>query len=129
MRRVLAFAVCLAACHLAEDPPARDCAAGSHPESGYCAADAVGGPVITIAPADAGGAGCTVSPDTVTVAPNGEFTFKNEDAVDHVITGADGQTWATAKVGQPPSRVGLTRVGRWPYVVSGCASGGTVVVE
>jgi plastocyanin len=129
MRWVIALAVCSTACHLAEDAPARECAAGSHAESGFCVADAFGGPVITIAAADAGSEGCTVSPETITVTPGGEFTFENDDAVEHVVTGADGQIWATTKVGELPSRVGITRVGRWPYVVSGCARGGTVVVE
>ena len=61
--------------------------------------------------------------------PNAEFELQNTDSVDHVIAGADGQAWATVKAGQVSPLIGITKVGSWPYTVSGCATGGTVVVE
>jgi plastocyanin len=97
--------------------------------SGYCVADPVSGPVITIAAAGASGGSCSVSPASITVAPDAVFSFDNDDSVEHVITGADGQTWTTVKPAQPSAYVGITRAGTWSYVVSGCASGGTVVVQ
>lgn len=119
----------LAACHLAEDPDPPTCAPGSHATGSYCTADALSGPVVTIAPAAAGAASCTLSPGSITVDTNGAFRFENQDNVEHVVTGADGQTWVIAKAGQPSSFVGISRPGSWPYTVSGCAGGGTVVVK
>lgn len=97
--------------------------------NGYCVADEANGPVVTIAAASAGGPSCVVSPDSVTLAANAELSFKNDDSVDHVITGADGQTWATVKAGQLSPFIGITKAGSWAYAVSGCARGGTVVVQ
>lgn len=133
MRRALVIAAglvgALASCHLADDPDPPTCAPGSHATNGYCTADPLTGPVISIAPAAAGAASCTVSPDSITVETNGAFSFDNHDTVEHVVTGADGQTWVVAKAGQPSSFVGISRPGTWPYTVSGCSSGGTVVVQ
>lgn len=132
MRSVLLVAAslagCLASCHLADDRDPIECGPGTHPNNGVCAADRPSGPVITIAPG-AAGSSCAVSPDSITVAPNGEFGFTNEDSVDHAITGADGAAWTTAKAGQASSFLGITKVGSWAYEVSGCAQGGTVVVQ
>ena len=120
----------LAGCHLAEDPDPPTCAPGSHAAGSYCTADALTGPVISIAPAAAGtGASCTISPDSITVEVNGAFSFDNHDTVEHVVTGADGQVWVVAKASQPSPFVGISRPGSWPYTVSGCAGGGTVVVQ
>jgi hypothetical protein len=116
----------LAACHLADSPEPPACDAGTHPENGRCVDDPFSGPVITIAGASAG---CSATPDSIRVAANAKFVFKNEDSVDHVVSGADGQAWATAKAAQLSPYVGITKVGKWPYTVSGCATGGTVVVE
>jgi hypothetical protein len=115
-----------AACHLADSPEPPACDAGTHPENGRCVDDPFSGPIITIAGASAG---CSATPDAIRVAPNAKFVFKNDDSVDHVVTGADGQAWATAKAGQRSPDIGITKLGRWPYAVSGCATGGTVVVE
>ncbi|MDB4935815.1 MAG: hypothetical protein JWP87_2787 [Labilithrix sp.] len=115
------------ACHLADSPEPPTCAAGSHPFQGRCVADDVDAAVITIAASDTGS--CETTPDSIKVAANGPFEFHNDDSVDHVIAGADGQAWVTAKAGQVSPYVGITKVGRWPYTVSGCAKGGTVVVE
>jgi plastocyanin len=117
------FASALAsACHLAEavDPPR--CPDKTHPENGQCAPDPVEGPVVTIA-------SCVLTPDAIKVAPNAEFRFKNEDAVDHTITGDDGKAWVTARANQESPILGITKVGTWGYHVSDCANGGTVVVE
>jgi len=121
---VVLVAACLAACHLAEDidPPA--CQPGAHRSAGACVADPVLGPVVTI-----GAAPCAVSPDSITVAPNAQFSFENKDAVDHTISGADGKEWVIAKAQQPSPFLGITKAGTWPYTVSGCAKGGVVVVQ
>jgi hypothetical protein len=133
-----ALAASVAACHLAEsvDPP--KCAPGTHPNNGHCDADPLDGPVLTISAAD-GGTSCAgdpsvqrppiVAPATITVAPNGSFRFKNEDAVEHTITGADGQTWATAKPADFSTFIGLSAPGTWPFHIDGCAKGGVVVVQ
>jgi hypothetical protein len=126
---IVVVAACLAGCHLAADPDAPTCAQGTHPFGGRCVADETVGPVIAIAPGDAGADSCAVSPDSITVAPNGPFSFENRDAVDHVITGEDGTPWTTAVAGRSSGLVTITKVGVWRYRVSGCAQGGSVVVE
>jgi plastocyanin len=74
-------------------------------------------------------ASCVLTPDSVKVAVNGDFRFINQDDVDHVITGADGNVWITAKAHRESPSVGITKVGSWPFSVSDCANRGTVVVE
>jgi hypothetical protein len=123
----LALLSLLAGCHLADSPDAPTCAAGSHAFEGRCVADPVDAVAVTIAVAD--GVGCEVTPASITVATTGRFEFHNDDGVDHVIAGGDGMPWVIAKAGQVSSYVVITKVGRWPYTVSGCAKGGTVVVE
>lgn len=122
MRWVVSAGVFLGACHLAEavDPP--KCQAGTHPLNGQCVPDGVDGPVVSIA-------SCVLTPDSVKVAANGEFRFKNEDAADHTITGDDGKVWATAKAGQDSPLLSITKTGTWRYHVSECTSGGAIVVE
>jgi hypothetical protein len=117
----------LVSCHLASQPDPPSCARGSHPENNHCVADPIEGPVITIAVVT--GAPCTVSPESITVLQAGEFSFKNEDSVDHVVTGADGKEWVKAPARQPSPFVAITKAGSWAYTVSGCAKGGTVVVQ
>ena len=118
----------LASCHLADTPDAPKCEKGTHPNLGHCEADALSGPTITIASAGSPGA-CTSTPASITVVPNGDFRFQNDDSVDHVITGTDGQVWATALAHEPSPFIGITKVGTWPFQVSGCTGPGTVVVE
>jgi hypothetical protein len=125
---VVVTLVGVAGCHLGDSPDPVKCEAGTHPIDGHCALDVVVAVHITILPGE-GGASCTVSPDSIKVAPNAEFELQNTDSVDHVIAGADGTTWATVKAGQVSPLIGITKVGSWPYTVSGCANGGTVVVE
>jgi len=115
------------ACHLADTPDPIKCPAGSHPDLGRCVQDDVATTVVTIGLDDAGA--CVVSPDVITVAATGEFQFKNDDNVEHIVLGVDGQTWATVPAHQSSAFVGITKVGHWDYDVSGCAQGGTVVVE
>jgi hypothetical protein len=135
---VVALAASVASCHLAEsiDPP--KCAPGTHANNGHCDADPLDGPILTISAAD-GGTACTgdptaqrppiVAPATITVAPNGSFRFKNEDAVEHTIVGADGQTWGTAKPADFSTFIGLSAPGSWAFHIDGCAKGGVVVVQ
>lgn len=122
-------AACLSACHLASaiDPPRCD-AGTQHPLNGQCVANPIDGPTVTIA-RNGPPEGCTSTPDSIKVAPNAEFRFKNEDTVDHTMTGDDGSNWITAKAGELSPFLGITKVGTWRYHVSGCGSGGTVVVE
>lgn len=119
---------CGAGCHLADSPDPVQCEAGSHPNNGHCTADGVAAARITISPGE-GGAACSVSPESITIAASAVFELTNEDSVDHVVAGADGQAWATVKAGQLSPLIGISKVGRWAYTVSGCAKGGTVVVE
>ena len=88
----------------------------------------IDGPTVTIASSD-GGSACAPSPASIKVAPNASFRFTNQDSVDHVISGADGQAWTTAKAGESSAFIGITKVGSWPYTVSGCGTPGVVVVE
>src|SRR3954468_19171485 len=104
--RALGAAFLLGACHLAEAADPVRCPEHTHPLNGQCAADPVEGPEITIA-------SCVVSPSSITVAPNAEFRFTNEDAVDRTITGEDGKVWATAKANQQSPILGITKVGTW----------------
>jgi hypothetical protein len=115
------------ACHLADSPDPITCPAGEHPDTGKCVQDDVAATVVSIRLDDAGA--CVASPSFVTVASTGQFQFKNEDKVDHVVQGRDGQTWATVVAGQSSPFIGITKPGHWDYDVSGCAAGGTVVVE
>lgn len=115
-------------CHLGDSADAVECEPGTHPMDGHCARDVFSAQSITISPGE-GGASCTVSPESITVAPNAKFEFKNDDAFEHLIFGADGKTWTTVKAGQLSPLVGITKAGSWPYTVSGCAKGGTVVVQ
>ena len=110
MVRWLLLGCGLGACHLAETPeralpdPVDDT------------------PRITIA-------ACVLTPELVKVTPNGDFSFTNQDDVDHTITGADGQVWVIAKAHRASSIIGITKVGSWPVSVSDCPKGGTVVVQ
>ena len=115
-------------CHLADSPDPVKCDPGTHPSDGHCAQDVVSAVRVTIS-AGEGGTSCAVEPASIKVVPNGPFEFQNTDRVEHVITGADGQAWATAKAGQLSPLIGITKAGAWAYTVSGCANGGTVVVE
>ena len=125
---LLVVVVGLAGCHLADSPDPVKCDPGTHPSDGHCAQDVVVAVRVTISSGE-GGASCSVAPDSITVAPNAQFEFQNADSVEHVIAGADGQIWATAKAGQLSPLIGITKAGSWPYTVSGCTKGGTVVVE
>jgi hypothetical protein len=117
------------ACHLADDPEV-NCPPGTHADLGRCVADKDDGPTISITAA-ASGAACpaNVAPASLTVGVNALFRFKNVDAVDHVIRGVDGQTWATAKAGEHTDFLALARAGTWEYDVDGCAKVGAIVVE
>ena len=126
----LAALVALAAapaCHLAETPDPITCPAGSHPDTGKCVLDGVAPTLIVIRLDDAGA--CVVSPNIVTVASNAEFQFRNDDNVDHVVRGIDGQTWATVPAHQSSAFIGISKVGHWDYDVSGCSEGGSVSVD
>jgi len=118
----------LPGCHLADSPDPVACDPGTHPSDGRCVLDVGNALTVTISPG-AGGASCTVSPESIKVAPNAKFEFKNDDSVEHVIAGVDGQTWTSVKPAQLSPLVGITKAGSWAYTVSGCARGGTVVVE
>jgi hypothetical protein len=122
MRWLASTCFFLGACHLAESSEPQTCPPGSHPESGRCALDPVDGPIVTIA-------SCVATPDSITVAPNAEFQFKNEDAVDRTITGDDGTVWATVKARQESPILGITKVGTWRYRISDCPKGGAIVVQ
>lgn len=135
---VISGAVLVASCHLADDPDPPTCGAGTHANRGRCVADALGGPTVTIA-AGAGGTSCvgdvatqrppSVSPEAINVKVGGEFRFKNEDVVAHEVRGADDQVWLSANPGELSGFFAITKPGAWAYRVSGCAKGGTVVVE
>ena len=127
-RLAVALAVVLTGCHLADSPDPVKCDPGTHPSDGHCVNDPVSAVTVTVSPGQ-GGAACTVSPASISVAVNGKFEIDNKDTVDHLITGADGQSWATVKAGQLSPLIGIAKAGSFAYTVSGCANGGTVVVE
>jgi hypothetical protein len=115
----------IASCHLADDLDAKKCPPGSHPENGRCLADPEEGPTFAIS--SASGA-CTVTPDSLRVAPNAQFSFENQDGVEHVITGDDGKAWGAAPPGLKSPLIGITKPGTFGFKVSGC-EGGSVIVE
>lgn len=118
----------LVGCHLADDPEPPRCEAGFHVEMSRCVADKVSSTTVSIKAGDGGG--CLVTPETVTVSTGRDFQFKNEDAVDHVVTGnTDGQVWSTLKAGAMSDLIVISKVGAWAYTVSGCPKGGTVVIQ
>lgn len=129
-RRVVVALVALvalvagSACHLADTPDPVKCAAGTHADTGRCVQDDVAANVITIAASDAGT--CAASPATLTLTVSELFQFRNDDVVEHVVRGHDGQTWATVAAGKSSAFTGIAKVGHWAYVVSGCPTGGTV---
>jgi len=123
----LAALAAAAGCHLADSPDPITCPAGQHADTGKCVQDDSATTVISIHVDDAGA--CVVSPSIVSVPSTGQFEFKNDDKIDHVVMGSDGQTWATVTAGQSSPFIGITKPGHWDYDVSGCAAGGTVVVE
>ena len=116
----------MASCHLADDLDPPKCPAGSHPDNDRCNADAPTGPSFTISGAPGA---CTFSPESVRVAPKAEFGFDNATSEDHTITGDDGTTWGVAPAGRQSPLIGITKVGTFGFHVSGCAKGGTVIVE
>jgi hypothetical protein len=117
----------ISACHLADTPDAITCPTGEHADLGKCVQDDTASTVITIGLDDAGA--CVVSPDVISVASTGQFQIKNDDNVEHVVMGADGQTWATVAAHQSSAFIAITKPGHWDFDVSGCAKGGTVTVE
>ncbi len=130
-RTVVAFVGLVAltmapACHLAESPDPLTCPAGSHADTGRCVQDATTPNTIRIALDDAGA--CEASPHVLGIASTDHFQFENDDTVDHVVLGSDGQTWATLKAGETSPFIGITKIGHWDYDVSGCAMGGTVTI-
>ena len=129
MQRLFVFCLAgLASCHLADSSEPPKCEKGMHVNLSHCEADVLSGPTITIAAAS-GATACAATPTSIKVAPNGDFRFQNDDTVDHTITGADKQVWATVKATQPSAFIGIPKVGSWGYTVSGCSGTGTVVVE
>ncbi|MBX3189811.1 MAG: hypothetical protein KF819_22490 [Labilithrix sp.] len=137
MRRLVLSACLVSACHLADDKDPPKCEPGTHVENDRCVLDAFSGPVVTLA-AHAGGTVCdgptterppTITPETINVKVNGDFRFKNDDAMEHEVRGADGQVWLKVKPGELSGIFGISKAGAWAYRVSGCLKGGSVVVE
>lgn len=125
------FAVTSGGCHLADDPETT-CPAGFHVEVGRCVVDKDDGPTMTIsANVSKGSCDAAVTPASVTVVagPKGLFRFKNDDSVDHVVKGLDGQTWTTAKAGAFSDFIAINKAGSWQFDVDGCPKAGTVVVQ
>lgn len=121
--------VVLTSCNLA-DPPEIHCPAGSHADLGHCVADtAAGGNELTIDVPD-GGASCSAAPDPFSTGVGVPFAFVNHDGVSHEIRGADGQLWTTVAAGATSDpAISLSKAGSWPYTISGCTKGGTIVVR
>jgi plastocyanin len=123
---IAGLAIAPVACHLADDFDAKQCPPGSHADNGRCLEDLDAGPEFAIVSA---AGGCTTTPDSIRVAANAQFAFDNQDSVEHTVTGDDGKTWATAAAGRKSPLIGITKAGTYGFKVSGCAKGGTVVVE
>jgi len=129
MRAVAAalLAGALVACHLAESPQ-QSCDAGFHVDLGRCVPDPTNATGVTISAAGDAST-CSVAPETVHVPAGALFHFVNQDTIDHDVHGADGQLWATVPKEQTGPDEAIDKVGSWPYTVSGCGKGGTIVVE
>lgn len=117
----------LAACHLADDPEPPHCGPGYHVDTGRCVADRVAGTVVVLSSADGGE--CAPRPETVTIAADGSFQFRNDDDVDREVKGSDGQVWAVVKAHAYSDFIGISKIGSWAYTVSGCSKGGVVIVR
>lgn len=131
--------VLVVSCHLADPVDLPPCPAGQFRENQVCKEDPnAPKPTIELGPA-AGGTTCSgdesmqrppaIAPSTLEVAAGAYFRFDNKDVVDHEVKGIDGQVWLTVKAGARSNDTNIGKVGSWPYRVSGCAKGGTVVVK
>ncbi len=123
---VFALALAIGACHLADVADPKKCEPGTHADNNRCLPDIDIGQAITISVSSGV---CTLSPAEVRVKVNGEFSFTNEDAVEHLITGPDGALWAKAPAGGKSPLIGITKPGAFTYQVTGCNATGTIIVE
>ncbi len=127
---VLALLVAVtAACHLADDPETH-CPANTHVDTGRCIPDTDNGALMVITAASTGGAcGSVVAPTSIKTKPDGTFRFRNDDKVDHVIRGADGQVWATLKPSTLSDYLALKKLGSWDFDIDTCSKAGVIVVS
>jgi hypothetical protein len=116
-------AVVVAACQLADDKEPPKCPQGAHVENDRCVENVEKDFVARIR------AGCVVAPDPFVVKSDADFQFKNEDTERHAVTGLDGKLSIDLAPGELSVFVQITKVGRYPYSVSGCADGRTIAVE
>lgn len=123
---ILGAPVLASGCHLADDIEPKKCEPGTHYDTGRCLADENFGETIKI---ELVGGACTVTPPEVRVGIDAPFSFHNEDAVEHVVSGPDGKVWVTAPAKGKSPLIGITRAGSYTYTVTGCAAKGTVVVQ
>lgn len=124
---VIAVALAVASCHLADETEPPKCDEGSHPELGRCVQDATEKIRVVLTKASP----CpTPTPETLTVKVKQNFQFENQDAVTYTIKGtSDGQTWVSVPPNGLSLGMSLVKAGTWKYVVAECGSMGTVVVE
>jgi plastocyanin len=133
----LAIGIC-PSCQLADDIDAPKCEKGYHPELQRCVRDEAAPNQIKISAA-AGGTSCTgdataqrppvLEPASLTVKANEDFQFDNTDTVAHEVRGMAGEVWLTVPPQQLSAFSSIAKTGTWEYRLSGCAQGGTVVVE
>src|SRR4051794_31386544 len=79
MRRIAAALIAMAGpgCHLADSPDPVKCEPGQHAIDGHCAFDESTATTFVISPGE-GGAACSVTPSSLTVAVGAAFEFRND---------------------------------------------------
>lgn len=135
---VVAALVPLGGCLLADKAEPPKCEKGYHPDLAGCVRDETTELRVKISAAP-GGTLCTgdaagqrpplLTPETIQVKVDEEFQFENEDVVAHEIRGTDGTLWLTVGPGQMSAFTSIVKAGDWGYRISGCAKGGSVIVE
>ena len=140
MRRagLMVVSVAFVGCHLADDIDPPRCPTGFHPELQKCVPDEVAAKRVVISAAS-GGTSCAgapasqrppiIEPATFSVRVGEEFQFENTDHVDHEVRGAAGDVWLTVGAEQLSAFTTMKKAGTFPYRVSGCETGATIVVE
>ena len=136
---LVALAGLATSCQLADEYDLPPCPAGQYRDNQVCKEDPnAPRPTIEIV-ANAGGTSCSgdeatdrppaINPATLEVTAGDYFRFMNKDVIDHEVRGTDGQVWFVVKAGTRSEDKNINKPGSWPYRVSGCAKGGTLVVK
>ena len=115
--------VFVGACQLGDDPEPAKCGAGFEPAMGTCVEKDVKEILARIK------TDCTTTPDPFVVKVSYDFQFANDDDVPHTVTAIGGKLSMTLEPGKVSQYTQITKVGSYPYEVSGCPKGGTIEVQ